>query len=246
MIRAAVVGCVIVAFAQWPASDARSQSIEAAQAAYADGRFTEAAELAARLGTSEGHALAAKSLSIHAHHVAEGDDRQNLFDNAAALAREAIGLDPRNADAHLELAHAMGRFAQTLGAMQAMRGGYARRVRDAIQDALALDPDMMAAHLSLAAWHAEASTRGGFMASALYGASRARALEHYERALELAPDEKIVLVEYAYGLLLLDDENRERARDLLARAVRIPSEDAHDRILHSLATARLAALDTDG
>ncbi|MCY3731705.1 MAG: hypothetical protein OXF98_10225, partial [Rhodospirillaceae bacterium] len=85
------MGCVIVAFAQWPATDARSQSIEAAQAAYADGRFTEAAELAARLGTSEGHALAAKSLSIHAHHVAEGDDRQNLFDNAAALAREAIG-----------------------------------------------------------------------------------------------------------------------------------------------------------
>ncbi|MCY3729889.1 MAG: hypothetical protein OXF98_00975, partial [Rhodospirillaceae bacterium] len=140
----------------------------------------------------------------------------------------------------------IGGFAHALGAMQAMRGGYARRVRDAIQDALALDPDMMAAHLSLAAWHAEASTRGGFMASALYGASRARALEHYERALELAPDEKIVLVEYAYGLLLLDDENRERARDLLARAVRIPSEDAHDRILHSLATARLAALDTDG
>ena len=55
---------------------------------------------------------------------------------------------------------------------------------------------------------------------------------------------KVVLVEYALGLLLLDeDRNREQARDLLMRAIEIPPEDAHDRIIQRRAVMRLMALD---
>ena len=82
------------------------------------------------------------------------------------------------------------------------------------------------------------------MASLLYGATEKGALDHYQMALEFAPDEKVVLVEYALGLLLLDDAgNREQARILLRRAIEMPSEDAHDRIIHQRAVARLTALD---
>ena len=100
------------------------------------------------------------------------------------------------------------------------------------------------AHLSMAAWHAEAVNAGGFMAGVLYGASGKDALAHYDRALTLAPDSKAVLFEYALGLLLLDGErNRDRARGLLARATALPSKSAYDRIIHRRAVARLAALD---
>ena len=47
------------------AGAARAQSVEAARAAYAEGRFIHAAELAASLKTSEGYALAARSLAVY-------------------------------------------------------------------------------------------------------------------------------------------------------------------------------------
>ena len=47
------------------AGAARAHSVEAARAAYAEGRFIHAAELAASLETSEGYALAARSLAIY-------------------------------------------------------------------------------------------------------------------------------------------------------------------------------------
>ena len=83
------------------------------------------------------------------------------------------------------------------------------------------------------------------MANMLYGATEEDALACYERALKLAPNEKVVHLEYALGLLLLDDdENREQARDLLARATEMPSKDAFDYIIHQRAVERLAILDS--
>ena len=106
-----------------------------------------------------------------------------------------------------------------------------------------LAPDMAAAHLSFAAWHAGAASTAGFIAGLLYGANEEDALAHFERALELAPQEKIALLEYALGLLSLDAiGNREQARDLLERAIRLPQKDAHDRIVHRKAVERLAQL----
>ena len=233
MIKAAFRTCSTVAQALLLVSVAGAQSIETARISYAEGRFLDAAELAASLETSEGYALAAKSLTIHSYHIAQDNEKRALFDRATLLAREAIRLDPVNPEAHLELAHAMGRQAQTLGVLKAVNEGYAENVREAIEEALRLDPEMMSAHLSLATWHAEAVNSGGFMASLLYGATEKGALDHYQMALEFAPDEKVVLVEYALGLLLLDDAgNREQARILLRRAIEMPSEDAHDRIIH--------------
>ena len=60
---------------------------------------------------------------------------------------------------------------------------------------------------------------------------------------ELAPDEKVVLVEQALGLLLLDeDDYGERARDLLQRAIDMPAKNAFDRLQDERAVERLAAL----
>ncbi len=244
MIKAAFLTCLTIAQALLLASAVGAQSIEAARTAYAEGRFIDAAELAASLETSEGYALAAKSLAIHSYHIAQNNEKRTLFDRATLLAREAIRLDPVNPEAHLELAHVMGRQAQTLGVLKAVNEGYAEKVREAIEEALRLDPEMMSAHLSLATWHAEAVNSGGFMARVLYGATEKGALEHYQKALEFAHDEKVVFVEYALGLLLLDDDgNREQARDLLMRATEIPLEDAYDCIIHQRAVARLTALD---
>ena len=227
-----------------PAVTAGAQSIEEARAVYAEGRFREAADLAQMLDTSDGYALAANSLAIYGYYLAPDSEKEGLFRRAMAFARKAIRLDAANPEAHLQLAHAMGRHAQVIGLLKALREGYARQVRDAIQAALRLAPDMAAAHLSLGAWHAGAVSTGGFFAGLLYGANEEDALAHFERALALAPGEKMVLLEYALGLLSLDAiGNREEARDLLERAIRLPQTDAHDRIIHQKAVERLATLD---
>lgn len=82
------------------------------------------------------------------------------------------------------------------------------------------------------------------MAGILYGASVKDAFAHFERALELAPDDKPTLYQYALGVLLLDrNSNYERARDLLTRAVKAPPKDAYGRITHESAVELLEDLE---
>ena len=227
-----------------PAGTTGAQSIEEARTAYAEGRFTEAADLAEVLDTSEGYAFAANSLAIHGYYLAPDNEKESAFRRAVELARKAIRLDTVNPEAHLQLAHALGRRAQVIGILTALKEGYASQVRDAVREALRLAPDLAAAHLSCAAWHAGAVSNGGFFAGLLYGANEEDALVHFKRALELAPQQKIVLLEYALGLLSLDAiGNSAEARELLERAISIPTKDAHDRIIHRKAVERLAVLD---
>ena len=168
-----------------------------------------------------------------------------MFARAIRAADEAIRLDPDNPESHFQSAHAIGREAQTVGVMEALNRGYARRTREAAEEALRLDPEMAEAHLTLASWHAEIVNKmGGLVARVTYRATRRNALDYYEKALELAPDEIAVYLEYANGLMLLGrNRNREQARELLSRGIEIPPGDAYDRILHELAVEQLAALD---
>lgn len=240
MSRKRLVPCITLAASLW-AMAAHAQSLDAARAAFEEGRFAEASELAAAVGTSEGLALAAETLAIHGFHRAPEPERQALFQKAQSFAEEAIRLDDMNPEAHLQLSHAMGRYAQTLGkGVKALR--LAGPVREAMERAVALAPDLARAQLSLASWHAEAGRNlAGRM---MTGASKKTAAEHFERAYALAPGDKAVQVEYAKGLLALDRRrNRDRARELFTEAAETPPRDAYDGILQEEARAWLAALD---
>ena len=142
MNKAVGPGFLSVAATLLLANPAGAQSIEGARAAYAEGHFIEAAELGESLGTSEGYALAAESLAIHGYYIAADTEQPELFASAIRAAEEAIRLDPGNPEAHFQSAHAIGREAQTVGVMEALNRGYARRTREAAQEALRLDPEM--------------------------------------------------------------------------------------------------------
>ena len=204
------------------------------RAAFAEGRYREAADLAETVGNATGYALAAESLAVEGHYLAGDEQRPSLLQRAMHLAERAVRLAPEDPEAHFQLAHAVGRYAQSISPMKALRQGYAGRSRAAIEAALRLDPDMVHARVSLGSWHADVVARAGrFIARTAYGATRKAAIENYERALELAPDDKIVLAEVARGLLALDRrEHRVRARELLSSAVGMPSEDAFEQIIH--------------
>jgi len=243
MTKATLLACLTIAHAFLSAS-AAAESIEAARNAFSEGRYIEAADLGEALGTASGHALAAEALAIYAHYLAREEEKAPLLQRAMRSAETAIELDPDSAETHLQSAHATGRYSQLFSPMEAMREGYPKGVRASIERAVELDPSHFGAHLSLASWHAEAIGKGGMMARAMLGANKKTAFAHFEKAMALAPDRNVVLIEYAKGVLMLERrKGRSEARDLLVRAIELPPQDAFQQILHELAVERLAALD---
>ena len=89
---------------------ARAQTIDLARTAYVEGRFIEAAEIGESLGTSEGYTLAAKSLTIHVQYIVGEKGNEAVIEHAMAMATKAIEVDPNNAEAHLQLTRAVGRW----------------------------------------------------------------------------------------------------------------------------------------
>lgn len=222
------------------AADAGAQSIEDARSAYAEGRFLEAAEFAEALGTSHGYALAAKSLAIYAHYFTSGDEWEEMVERAIEMSDEAIGADSTNAEAHYQAAHAIGRYAQGIGAFTALRQGLAGRIRERLDAAIRLDPHLWEARLALGDWHADIAAEG-FIARRMYGGNRPAAVVLFEQALQMAPESRVVLYEYAIRLPDLDEENgEERARGMLDTAARLPIVDAYDGLIQELVLEAIA------
>ncbi len=245
LLRPFVFFCLGLVSVSHPSIAAETLSIDKAHAAYIEGRFKDAAHVGESLRTSSGLALAAESLSIYAYYIAEDSEKSSLLKQAVNLANEAVVLDSKNANAHLQLARATGRYAQTVGSFRAASEGYAEQIRQSTENALQADPEMTAAHLSLGRWHAElVGTLGPFLARILYRARKKDAISAFERALELSPDSKVVTLEYALGMLAIDkDKNHKMVRELLVRSIGIPAKSAYERILHTQAVERLKLLD---
>ncbi len=223
---------------------ATAQSIEDAHLAFTEGRFLDAADLAEAVGTPDGLVLAARALVVYTQYQAAEGDRRSLYQRAIRLGEEAVRADPRNPDAHLHAASAIGRYAQHVGAMAAGRMGLAGRIRARLETVLSLDPDHSTGHLGLGAWHA-GIVDAGRLARIMYGGNREEATSHLNRALELAPDSKDVLLEVADWLPVLEgEEGKAQAKELLIRAAAIPARDAWEELLQKATETRLAELES--
>ena len=224
------------------AADASAQSIDDAWSAYADGRFLQAADLGEALATSEGYTLAAQSLAVYAHFEAADEDWSEVIERAMRMGEEAVRADPINPEAHCQFAHAVGRYAQRVGTTTALRKGLAAKIRDALEAALDIDPGYPGAHLTLGGWHADVA-EAGLLARKIYGADREEAVYHYERALEQAPESKILLYEYGIRLPELDKENgMERGSQMLEKALGLPVRDVYESHIQLDIRAGLDAL----
>ena len=225
---------------------ANAQSIDDAKAAFEEGRFLEAADLAAAVGTSAGYALAAQSLAVYGHHVATDDGRNGILERAIEYGEEAVRTDSTNSEAYFQSAHAVGRYAQSVGKLTAFRRGLAGRARDLLETALAISPDFAEAHMAFGGWHADIASAGR-IARFMYRGNRENAVIHYERALELAPDSKVVLFEYALRLPYLDREDgRARARKMLSKAAELPTRDAYQAFIQQGVLDALTELEDGG
>ena len=222
-----------------------ARSYEEATAAFVEGRFLEAADIAEDLKTSAGYALAAQSLAIHGHYLAAEEDRMKVMERAMNIGLTAVEADPTNPEAHYQAAHSAGRYAQNLGQLTALQKGMAQKIRRRLEAALELQPDFGKAHLAMGGWHADIAGAGA-LARMIYGANRKKAIEHFERAMELTPDSIDTLYQYAIRLPGLDRGNgRERAEELLAKAAQLPERNAYDGFLREEVLEAMEAFKED-
>ena len=208
------------------------------------GRLEQAWRLGRELGPP-GAYVASRALAVHTLHLEDPEKRRVLWkhnlDTLRALDERG---ELRTLNMNMALVYVAARYAQDIGIFRALRLGSAGEVRERLENVLAESPDHPEAHLGLGGFHAELIGRlGPAMARLSYGARRNLAHEHYQRALELAPESILIHVEYAQGLLTLDgDGAAEQATALLEAALELTPVNAAEYLEQKRAREMLAGL----
>ncbi len=159
-----------------------------------------------------------------------GTEAERLYEEAAVHAREAIAAVPAEAEAHFELARALGRLAQFKGILQSLN--LAGEVKSSLERAIELDPSHSGAYHALALWHLEVPW--------IAGGRSGQVGPLFERAIELDPVAITHRVDYGEALIRLGD--KDAARMQLELALSLAAVTAQDQEDHEKARQLLTEL----
>lgn len=195
-----------------PKMDANTlaNALQDAWRAFHHGDFKRAFDTGLGLGPI-GASVATKALGVHATYLV-GNETEKLkrYEQAVAIAADAINLFPDDANSHYRHAFALGRHSQGLSIAKALKQGVAGKVRNSLEAALQLAPKHAEAHTALALYHAEIINKIGTMIGGLtYGAKAGEAESHIKTALKLTPASPIAHIEHGNVLMLLHGDKRE-------------------------------------
>jgi hypothetical protein len=182
---------------------------------YVAGKFDQAERAALAEGTAAGFALAARSEL--AAETMRASPCMECLKHAEQLAQRAIDANPKLAEAHIEYVIALGYEARVVGMIQAQFRGFAKKAKEHIDAALAVDPGNPWAWAALGNWNIEIVADGGpTMARILYGATAAKGLADFARAFAAEPDSLVLQYHYALALASYD---RNVYRDTIMNAL---------------------------
>lgn len=199
-------------------------SLDQAEALYRFGEYEKARTVAEAVGGADGFALAARAILTETDLKNRKERSRETIEGAIALAQKSLDLEPDNFNGHIQMAVGIGLNSRLMGQMSAHFGGHGKLSRDHMLAALAIDPDSPWAHTAYGAWNIEVVGRAPSGIAKDYGASEAKGMKSFEKALEVAPEGAIF--RYLYGLQLIAYE----------------PEDYHDKIIELFtATATLRA-----
>ncbi len=178
----------------------------AAQQAYAEGRWSDAADLAQSAGGAEGYAFAAGALIAQLMVEADHPDRESLASTALDLTEEAYRIDDEHVDARLRLATALGYRGRYMSSM----GAYIRRIpqrgRSLIEETVEEYPDHAWAVGMLGAWHLEVARRGGDRGMRTLNASIDAGIGYYTQSIAMDPYNPAPRLFLGIALLALEEE----------------------------------------
>ena len=162
---------------------------------------------------------------------AEGEKQKELYYLARDAANSAVSHGPNNAEAHFELAVALGRVALSEGGKTKVQLSVA--VKEEAEKAIELDPQHDGALHVLARWHREVANLSGILkafAKILYGglppASNEEAVEYFKRAIIIDPDHINHHLELARTYVNMKEW--QLAMDEFEKVLALPVADADD------------------
>jgi len=219
----------------------KDDAVVAAWIDYHSGRFQQAAEAGLDAGPA-GLDVASKATNIYANYLEKSEKRKlEMFQEVAARCEQQQAADSKNANAFYHYAYAIGRYGQGISVTEAPAQGLGGKVRDALTQAIKLQPKHADAHIALGAFQAEVIDKVGAMIGVMtYGAKRDEGLRLFRKALELNPDSAIARIEYADALVMLEGKKAlKEAEALYAEAAAFEPMDAMERLDVELARSEI-------
>lgn len=194
---------------------------------------TASAEGIVTLADASGGELARRAIEHCTRAAAESSPGRALtrLDEALVLAERAVATDPVDAKAHFAVFCSLGRRAEIEGAgIDAL--GNLSRMRDALDEALALEPGFVDALVA----------KGRMLAKLpwMLGGDADEGERLIRRALELDPDSAVARLQLAH--LMAEQGEATKARRL-ARAAMVIAERLAERNLRDEASILVASLD---
>ncbi|MDZ7271454.1 MAG: hypothetical protein ONB30_00650 [candidate division KSB1 bacterium] len=162
---------------------------------------------------------------------ADKTQRRQYYSLGEKAARKAVGLCPNNADAHFELAVAVGRVALDVGGKTKVE--LSKEVKAEGEKALELDPEHDGALHLLGRWHREVANLSGVLkafAKVLYGglppASNEQAIAYFKKAIAVKPEHINHHLELARTYRMVN--NWAAAKEHYEKVLALPVSDADD------------------
>ena len=212
-------------------------------AIYASGDYTGAEQAGVAAHSAEGYAIAARAAMAEA--ILKPSPCLECLKKAESFARQAVAADPRYPDGQIWLAVSLGYQARIIGVVKARMADAPEQSKAALDAALQSDPKNPFAVSSMGGWHIEIVKGGGsLMARLLYGASESKALQYFDDAARLAPEN--VAVRYQIGLSLAGfdpDKYRARIQSEWTAAIHAMPETAYEKAMQERASRMLALLE---
>ena len=209
--------------------------------AYHAGRFEEAATLGLAAGGS-GLNAANKAACIYANYLEDDEAKKlTIYQEVNARCETMQADDPKNANAFYLQAYALGRYAQGISIVKALKDGVGTKVQKALSTAIKLNAKHADAHIGLGSYHAEIIDKVGALVGGLtYGAKKEIGVSMFEQALKLNPASAIARIEYANGLVMLFGKGKmTQAETLYNEAAAHAAKDAMERLDVELAKSEM-------
>jgi tetratricopeptide (TPR) repeat protein len=209
-------------------------------------RHFEAA-IAADSTNAEALRKASRSAVDLGESTADNARKKELFRLGERYARRSIAVNADDAEAHFDLARALGRLALSVGVRDRVK--YAVEIREQALAALKINPDHPGALHVLGMWNAEVMRLNGFerffaknlLGGRVFGeASWKEAVANMERAVQVDPERLSHRLDL--GLIYRDVGEKAKAKEQLEFVVQGKQTDVNDPTYKRQAEAALKKL----
>jgi tetratricopeptide (TPR) repeat protein len=223
----------------------KDAAVLAAWVLFHNGEFQKAFDAGIKAGGSGalgGLTVANKAACIYANYLETKEKTKlDMFMEVAERAEAQQKTDAQNANAYYWQAYALGRYGQGISVAKALAQGLGTKVKQALEQAIKLQPKHADAHIALAAFHAEVIDKvGSLIGGMTYGAKKDVGLGLFKKAMELNPTSAIAMIEYANGMVMLEgDKKMKEATRLYEQAADSKAMDATERLDVEMAKAEL-------